>query len=85
MSATVDFAAISATVWTDVSGASLTGYVSNVGDQVVLYREAASLPAASVDTGHKLKPGDSVNYVITAGAIYARTKQFTGHVVVTGA
>lgn len=73
--------------WTDVSTASgLTGFISNTGAQEVIYIEAASLPAATVKSGHKLKPGDSINYTITTGAIYARTILRSGGVLaVTGA
>ncbi len=77
---------ISSVVWTDISAASgLSGFISNSGAQEVVYMEAASLPLPSQKEGHKLQVGESVNYVITVGAIYARTiARGSGVLAVTG-
>jgi len=72
--------------WADISAASgQSGFITNTGSQEVIYVEAVALPVVSDIFGHKLKVGESVNYAITAGAVYARTvARADGVLAVTG-
>lgn len=66
------FVPIVTNIWTLVS-AGLTGFITNESDNPVLYLEAASLPAASVEQGHTLNPRQGRAYNVGAGQeVYAR-------------
>lgn len=66
------FTSIVTTGWTQVSS-GLTGFITNEGDNPILYLEAASAPAATVEEGHTLNPRQGKAYNVGAGQeVYAR-------------
>ncbi len=74
------------TSWTDVStpGGS-SGFITNNCQSTVIYREAASQPAANVSTGHRLFAKDDVNYTVTGGqSIWVKCLRGSGNIAVTG-
>ena len=73
------------TGWTDIStAAGNDGFITNIGGVKLVYIESAAAPSDANSKGHWLNQGASINYSITAGAIYARTKRGSGRVAVTG-
>lgn len=77
------FTAILTTAWTQVSTGS-TGLITNSSDNTILYLEAASLPAASVTTGHTLFPRNERVYNLTGSQkVFARGVEGNSDVTVT--
>lgn len=77
------FTAIVTAAWTQVSS-GFTGMFTNAGSDNILYLEAASLPAASVTTGHTLYPRNERPYNLAAGQeVYARAISSDSVVTVT--
>ena len=65
---------LNTTSWVQVADTS--GFVTNGSKQKIIYREAATAPANSVNTGHLLDtlPGDFFQFTLSAGQeIYARS------------
>lgn len=77
------FTDINPDTWTQVSVGDI-GYVTNAGDQDIIYVEAASTPATSLEIGHTLHPKEARTYnLLTGQEMYARTFQTTFPVAVT--
>lgn len=67
------FVSIVTTGWTQVS-AGLTGFITNESDNPILYLEAATAPADSIEQGHTLNPRVGRAYNVGAGQeVYARS------------
>lgn len=66
------FTSIVTTGWTQVSS-GLTGFITNESDSPILFLEAASAPADTVEEGHTLNPRQGRAYNVGAGQeVYAR-------------
>lgn len=60
-------------LWTEVGPDGTTGYMVNVASRTILFLEAAAQPAASFLKGIPLRPGEDVNFILTAGQkVWAR-------------
>ena len=72
--ATVDIT-VTNSVWVEVVAASGKGLFSNNAADLFV-RTGASLPAPTVNTGHPLDEGESINVDLSAGsdAMYARIR-----------
>ena len=72
--ATVDIT-VSNAVWTEVVQASGKGLFSN-NTKDLFVRTGTSLPAVTVNTGHPLDEGESINVDLSGGsdAMYARVR-----------
>lgn len=72
MSDTVEIT-LSNTIWTDISAGQAYGFFTNHSDRYILYREAVTIPGASVVTGHRLNPGDNKQWAFVNGqSVWAR-------------
>ncbi len=73
--------------WTDISGGSTSGFFTNFGDNVVLFREAptAAPPAEGETRGHRLNPAsDAVAYEMASGqGVFARSVAPKALIIVT--
>ena len=73
------------TQWRLITAAS-DGFITNESNKKVVYREAASLPAANLNTGHTLEdvPGAFFQFTLVSGQeLYGRTVGGPGMVAVT--
>ena len=79
------FVPVVPTGWTDIStGAGVTGYITNRGDNDVLIVQADAPPATTLTKGHRLRPSQNLSYSITAPeVVYARAVNANSEVVVT--
>ena len=76
--------ALNDATWTEVSTSS--GFMTNEQDTKVVYREAGTLPGASVRSGHTLEIaiGAFVQFELIAGQqMYARSVGGAGRVAIT--
>ena len=62
--------------WTDISGTSEAGFLTNFSDTVILVRQATATPSTSTITGHRINPAaDSINFEQgeTGQSLYGRS------------
>lgn len=76
---------LSSTEWTEMTSAS-SGFITNETVYKVTYREASSLPASTVTTGHTLEnePGSFFQFTLADGQeLYGRSVGGAGRVAIT--
>ncbi len=82
--AATGFVTIVSTQWTDVSGTDASGFLTNHSDNDVLYVQAESLPATSLNDGHVLRPESFVNFVVAGSeVVYCRSINDIGLIAIT--
>lgn len=82
--AETSFIEIAETTWTDISGTTSVGFITNHSDNTVLYLTSDTQPLDTITMGHRLRPGSAQSFNITGTEkVWARSIHAPAKIIMT--